>query len=417
MRSGRVGQMGAPEIARRRSQCQWVAVAGMCLTVGGAVAWGLKQHHWAPKVATGLGILPFLGNSACVIRSRRNSAGQVVPTPDEPQHAKVDSDEPEMPAPLAAQADLPQVPPMGSPKHVMPTGCDALGHEVGSAPIEEQPIPPVERPPADPATVSHAVRMANQVINPHPEYPLPHEMVVDGALLFSEHLPEETWQQLAMTILRSEDHQTESYAQMARNRCGWDERRTQRELIEASKLAYRSNNPLMRQRLLNHLSGLYGGGTELSDRQAARLQLVADMEALKVGQGTLLHDLWRQLQPGETERTSEELQILDAVHRALSPSSAVSPSSPWRDHLINWSCLFALEAALRINDPVLSQQGAQRLEAWTRGLPEKQLWTIGAMAHARCRELDNLAQRIGPFRSWIERLGQSHPLRNLLRAG
>jgi hypothetical protein len=78
MRTQPIGSDPASETQRRPAVS--LACIAFALVCGGAIAWGLKKYHWAPKVATGVG-LSLVVAGGC-LRFHRTAA-QRAPVPAE----------------------------------------------------------------------------------------------------------------------------------------------------------------------------------------------------------------------------------------------------------------------------------------------------------------------------------------------
>jgi hypothetical protein len=72
LRVGRaVEAFGRQVEAHHRHRYSALAIAGFCILVGGAVAWGLKPRHWAPKLTASVGATALLVGLCCARHLRQ----------------------------------------------------------------------------------------------------------------------------------------------------------------------------------------------------------------------------------------------------------------------------------------------------------------------------------------------------------
>jgi hypothetical protein len=399
MRSGRIGQMGAPEMARRRSQCQWVAIAGMCLIVGGAVAWGLKQHHWAPKLTTSVGAGALLVALCCRHHFRHR------PLSERPGGQRL-GDRPR------THSDRPAVQP--APSNGSSEQALALG----------PPLPPMRPPAPAPAP---APRFQFK------EYSWYSDLFcgrVDDAQAEavratirdeSARIDGSDWRLLAGLVIQDPKLGVPAYAEMARLRFaepthrvlqgGREARQTLWELYTAYQFTASSHDPKRERLLATHMCTLYEAAGQ-GDRLRARLEFARDWmngsDSGLMGNRDFIHQaIWRQLQGNwNPEQLSnrgidfrQELALLNVMFQ-----DPLLKGSRWKTHFQTLASQFAFEWAVRLNDPELSQLAAELVTQWTQGWPAICLWRINSEVEWRCSNLDNIVSRAAPFRSWYEAL-------------
>jgi hypothetical protein len=400
MRTPPIGQQPASSAHSRPAL--GLAFIGFALLCGGAIAWGLKQHHWAPKLTVGVGATASLVGLCCVRHLRQR-----------PLNASSVQDRP----PVVTSNLLPLITPTNQSVAASNQSVTVPATQPTTAPATQPTTAPATQPTTAPATQPTSVKLSEYVAT----------ILGCDSMTLDEvnQLNDIRWHRVATDILNDDAVDGSAlYTQMVDRRFA-DDRTVDgqsfylqdgnspgRRCIElAMALSLIKDNPRQRepghQLLLQRLGAHVAREFEKRSLSPffARHLFLGHLAELCERDGKVppgAKELWQWFPntfPNKGQEWMTAMQLRDVIRSYQQPAS--SPSNEfalWRQdaiapHIVLW--------ALCAGDESASQVAATYLANWSNRPTSRELHqpVIDMIRGNLSLQLPELQQRLAPFRT------------------